>query len=67
MKTYQFLTKTSGLLFAGAFLFSLTSCLGSGDESFILEDEIKGVLHVDGIPTDDISNLSTEDIASFFR
>ena len=52
MKTYQFLTKTSGLLFAGAFLFSLTSCLGSGDESFILEDEIKGFLHVDGIPTD---------------
>ena len=52
MKTYQFLTKTSGLLFAGAFLFSLTSCLGSGDESFILEDEIKGILHVDGIPTD---------------
>ena len=35
MKTYQFLTKTSGLLFAGTFLFSLTSCLGSGDESFI--------------------------------
>lgn len=60
MKLYKAFLSTSCILGTGIMMLSLNSCLSDGEESFILEDYVKEIIRVVGIPGDDQAQNSPE-------